>query len=157
MLPWVPLLKGGEAEFAEATLAIEKLAERQGHPPFPVEAMVSNLAALAALRYDKDEIRRFLKKLQERIKMSSDVFTDTWLYQDGKAEGRTEGKREGRTEATLKALRTVFELRFPGVAFPLLETVPDPATLEAALRAVVQASSAEEALAAIRTEVRTAG
>lgn len=85
------------------------------------------------------------------------MFTDTWLYQDGKAEGRTEGKTEGRTEATLKALRTVFELRFPGVAFPLLETVPDPATLEAALRAVVQASSAEEALAAIRTEVRTAG
>ena len=88
--------------------------------------------------------------------MSSDVFTETWLYQDGKAEGRNEGRSEGKTEGALKALRTVFELRFPGVAFPALGAVSEN-TLEAALRAVVQASSAEEALAAIRAELRTAG
>ncbi|MFN7936772.1 MAG: hypothetical protein U0R19_25860 [Bryobacteraceae bacterium] len=161
LLPWVPLLKGGEAEFAEAALAIEKLAECRDQVPYPVEAMVSNLAGLAALRYDKDEIRRFLKKLQERIKMTSDLFTETWLYQDGKSEGRNEGKaegrNEGRTEATLKALRTVFELRFPHAVFPSLETGFDPEALEAALRAVVQAPTAEVALTSIRVELGLTG
>lgn len=155
LLPWVPLLKGGMREFEQAAVAIETLAGDPGHAPYPVAAMAGNLAALATLRYDKDEIRLLLENLREKLRMTSDIFTETWLYQDGKAEGKAEGQAEGRAEGTLKAkredLRTVFQLRFPGCDIPSqIDLVSDIAALDTAFRQVIQATTAEDAAAAIR-------
>ena len=79
LLPWVPLLKGGEAEFRRATAAIERLFEGPEKPPYPVNVMVNNIATLASLRYDKEAIGHLLERLVTKVMPSTELFLDSWL------------------------------------------------------------------------------
>ncbi len=88
LLPWVPLPKGGAAEFEQASSAIERLVDHREDAPYPVDVMVNNLATLATLRYDRDAISQFLERLVNKTMLSTELFLDSWLYQDGVAAGK---------------------------------------------------------------------
>ena len=145
LLPWVPLLKGGAAEFERAAAAVELLADHPEQAPYEVEAMVNNLAVLATLRYDKDVIRHFLERLQEKLMFSTDLFEESWLYKDGVAAGQAKGEAKGRRGA----LTLFLQKRFPGEAFPELDRIERPETLDAILLTAIDAHSAAEIRAAI--------
>jgi len=159
LLAWVPLLKGGEAEFRQAAAAMERLAEHPEKSPYPVEVMMSNLAALATLRYDKEVIRVFLERLREKIMLSTDLFRESWLYQDGKAEGKAEGEAKGEAKGLLmgkrQALRLAWNQRFPGSGeLPELDRIDQSDALDLLLVAVLEAQNADQARAAILAAVR---
>lgn len=156
LLPWVPLLKGGEAEFEQAAIAIERLSEDPARAPYPLDVMVSNLAALATLRYDKEAISLFLERLREKIMMSTELFTESWLYQDGKAQGKAEGKAEGLLAGKRQAVRLALHQRFPDCGeLTELDRLDRPETLDMLLITALQARSSDEALAAIAEALRT--
>jgi len=150
LLPWVPLLKGGAAEVEQAVAAIARLSDQPASAPYPVETMFSNLAVLATLRYDRDAIRMFLEGVREKVMLSTDLFTESWLYQ----EGRAEGKAEGGLTAKREDLRLVWNARFPGSeAPPELDRITSAATLDRLLSSIVRAQNADEARRVVLTSI----
>lgn len=150
LLPWAPLLRGGPPELERAVAAIERLAERGEPAPYPIDVMVSNLAGLAGLRYDKDEIVRLLARLRERIMLPIDIFEDSCQYQEGEAKGEARGKAEGLIAGKRDAIRLALDSRFPGAdATADLDRIFQPEALNQALVAVLRAETRQEALEAI--------
>ena len=154
LLTWVPLLNGGLAEFEQAASEIERLIEDPRKLPYPAEVMVSNIAALATLRYDKDIICQILERVREKIMMSTDLFSETWLYKDAKAEGKVEGRAEGmvqgKAEANREALRLSWNIKFPEAGdLQELGPIDRIETFDGLLAAVIKAQTADEARAAI--------
>lgn len=147
LLPWAPLLRsGGQNLLERAVAAIERLAERQDRAPYPIPVMVSNLAGLAVLRYDKDEIVSLLAGLREKMMFPIDIFEDTWLYQEGKAEGEAKGKAEGLLAGKREAIALALASRFPGAGgIAEIDRIAEPAALNEALLAVLRADSFEQA------------
>ena len=84
LLPWVPLMKGGAAEFERATEAIGKIAEGMDRTALEPRMLMNRLASLASLRYDKITIGKFLDKLEEKVMLTSEAFKVSWLYQGGR-------------------------------------------------------------------------
>lgn len=151
LLPWVPALNSTPSEVARATAAIQHLTQHPEQAPYSVDTMIGNLAALASLRYGKLEARKLIEKLQRKIMLSTDLFTDSWLYKDGKAEGEAIGEAKGKLEGKLEDLRTAFQLRFPEASLPPeIETLSNLDTVQQAFRAVLQAANAAEATEAVR-------
>jgi predicted transposase YdaD len=159
LLPWVPLLKGGAAEFAQASAAIERLFDHPEQAPYAVDVMVSNLATLATLRYDKDAISHFLERLVTKIMLSTDLFTESWLYKDGEAAGRAAGRAEGEAKGEAKGKRASLLLalkhKFPAIAPPPeISQIDSSEELDQLLVAILEAHNADEARAAIQAAVR---
>ena len=92
LLPWVPLLKGGAAEFERAAQAIEQLVECP-KPPNEPDVLTSQLAVMAALRCDKKAVKEFLQRLERKIMISIDAFKGK-LALPGRF-GRGQGGRPG--------------------------------------------------------------
>ncbi|MBS1826037.1 MAG: Rpn family recombination-promoting nuclease/putative transposase [Acidobacteria bacterium] len=155
LLPWVPALNSGTDDLVRATEAIQHLSEHPDQAPYAVDTMIGNLAVLASLRYDKLEIRKLLEKLQRKIMLSTDLFTDSWLYKDGKAEGEAIGEAKGKLEGQREDLRTAFQLRFPEAPLPPeIETLTNLDAIQQAFRAVLQARASHEAITAIQQAVQ---
>lgn len=151
LLPWVPLLKGGAAEFEQAVAAIARLTDQPVSAPYPVDTMLSSLAVLATLRYDKDVIRMFLEGVREKVMLSTDLFTDSWLYQEGKAEGKAEGGLAAKREF----LRLAWTTRFPGAgSLPELDRISHADTLDRLLPVILKAPSSVEARSAILAAIQ---
>ena len=145
LLPWAPLLNGRDLE--AAIHAIAKLAAQPGSPPYPIDVMLSNLAGLAVLRYDKEEIAGLLTGLRERLMLPIDIFEDTWLYKEGQAEGKAEGLLAGKRDA----IRLAAHSRFPSLGELIeLEAIDDGSTLNDLLLLVLRAQSGNEITAAIQ-------
>ncbi len=164
LLTWVPLLKGGLAEFQRAAERIEELLERPGEAPYRVEAMVSDIAALAVLVYDKDTISRLLERLRRKTMLTTDLFVDTWLYKDGvaagvavgKAEGKAEGEAHGILDGKRQSLRLALKKRFPMIGTaPEIDRVDGSEALDNLLLAILEAETAGDAQAAIHAALRT--
>lgn len=155
LLPWVPLLKGGAVEFGEAVERIGRLADRPHDAPYLVSAMVSDLAVLAGLRYDKDAINHFLERLRRTMTLSTDLFTDSWLYKDGVAEGEAKGRAEGETTALRKSVRAVLTNRFPDLGtLPEIDGIDHPEVLNRLLLAILDSKTADDARAAVEAALR---
>lgn len=76
---------------------------------------------------------------------STDLFEESWLYKDGVAAGEAKGEAKGRRGA----LTLFLQKRFPGEAFPELDRIERPETLDAILLTAIDAHSAAEIRAAI--------
>ncbi len=158
LLAWAPLLKGGSGTIERAAAAIEQLFDLDDHEKFKPIALVSKLASLASLRYDKNAIRKFLERLEKKIMMSTDAFKVSWLYQEGLEEGRAEGKAEGKAEGEARgiakgksdAIRLALQNKFPALG-PILELdqVERPEVLDSLLLAVLEARNPAEAHSAV--------
>jgi hypothetical protein len=152
LLPWVPLLRGGAAEFQEAAAAIERLADHPAQAPYPLEVMVSNLATLATLRYDKEAIGLFLERLREKMMLSTELFTESWLYQDGKSQGKAEGLLAGKRAA----LHLAMNKRFPHlIEVSALDSIDRSEVLDTLLLAILEAQTDGEARAAVEDALGT--
>ncbi len=144
LLPWVPLLKGGFAEFERATEAIFGLGKSPEHKP---EALRIRLASLATLRYDKNAIKAFLEKLEKSMMISREAFKVSWLYQ----EGLEEGKAEGKAEAILIAVST----KFPSLDVAReLDQIRSMSILDEVFAAILTAESPDEVLSIISTAAK---
>ncbi|MFN7938938.1 MAG: hypothetical protein U0R19_36755 [Bryobacteraceae bacterium] len=163
LLPWVSTLKSSPADLQHAAEEIESLATHPEQLPYAIDTMVGDLAVLASLRYDKVEIRKLLERLRRKIMFPSDIFQDSWIYKDGKAEGLiegkaegiAEGKAEGRLDGKREDLRTAFELRFPHAPVPQqIDTLVNIDAIQSAFRSVIQAATADEATHAIERAAR---
>ena len=163
LLPWVPLLKGGAAEFEQASAAIEWLVDHPGGAPYPAEVMVSNLATLATLRYDKDAISHFLERLKTKIMLSTDLFVESWLYQDGLAAGEAKGEARGEAKGEAKgqldgkrsSVRLALHKKFPALAASTdLNQIRSSEVLDNLLLAIMDARDADDARAALEAALR---
>jgi hypothetical protein len=155
LLPWVPLLEGGTAEFEHAIAAIERLLDHPAEAPYPAAAMMSNLATLAVLRYDKDAVGHYLERLVTKNMLSIDVFKDTWLYKDGVADGRAEGRVEGAIEILRTTLRQALNKKFPELGtLPEIDQIGSPDDLGKLLLDIIDAQNSDEAGAAVQAAVR---
>ncbi|MFN7938939.1 MAG: hypothetical protein U0R19_36760 [Bryobacteraceae bacterium] len=98
----------------------------------------------------------------------ADIFHDSWIYKDGKAEGliegkaegiaegKAEGKAEGRLDGKRESLRTAFELRFPHAPVPPeIDTLVHIDAIQSAFRSVIQAATADEATHAIEQAAKS--
>ena len=142
LLAWVPLLKGDNAEFERATVAIGRLSESAAGLACKPDVLVSKLASLASLRYDKNAIKGFLEKLEKRIMLSTEAFKVSWLFQEGKAEGKAEGK--------LEAIRIALAAKFPGLEIVHeLDQIHRPELLDDLLDAIMKAQSPDDVRSAI--------
>lgn len=152
LLDWVPWMKGG-LEATEA--AIGRIDEFRKHPneaPYPPDVMASNLALAVASRYDKDKIRDILERLKEKnVLIPKEVFTESWVYRDGVAEGRAEGRVEGQLQAKRDAVASVLKRRFPSIARPAgLDKITDLEKLDRLFDRLVDARTESGAEAAIK-------
>ena len=156
LLAWVPLLKGGLAEFERATEAIARLPEP--------DVLRSKLVSLAALRYDKDTIKGFLGRLEKQIMLASDALKVSWLYQEGweegKAEGEVTGRAEGKAEGEaagiakgkFESIRIALTTKFPGLDVGReLSQIRSHEILDDLLAAILRSHSAEEVRSVILT------
>ena len=140
LLAWVPLLKGGLAEFERATEAIARLAE-----PYVLR---SKLVSLAALRYDKDTIKGLLGRLEKQIMLSTDALKVSWLYQEGWEEGKAEGKFE--------SIRIALTTKFPGLDVGReLSQIRSHEIFDDLLAAILRSHSADEVRSVILTAVNS--
>ena len=157
LLPWVPLLRGGDLEFERAADAIEYLVDNP-NPHYDPQVLASDLATLAALRYDKEAIRRFLQRLLRKNMISIDAFKVTWMYQEGVEEGEAKGKAEGKAEGLLDgkraALRLALASRFPQEQFPEIDQVHQSEALDSILLVALEARTPDQVRTAILTVVR---
>ncbi len=157
LLPWVPLLKGGAAEFERAAQAIEHLVDNP-KPPHEPRVLMSHLATMAALRYDKKAVKEFLRGLERKVMFSIDAFKVSWLYQEGLEEGKAEGKAVGKAEGLLdgkrSALRLALARRFPLEQFPEIDQVHQPEALDSLLLAALEAKTLDQVRAEILAVVR---
>lgn len=158
LLPWAPLLKGGLAEFERTTVAMERLFEdREKAGALKPAVLVSKLASLASLRYDKSAIKWFLERLEKKIMLSTDAFKVSWLYQEGleegKAEGIAAGKAEGKAEGKSEAIRIILSDRFPALGLAAELNHVRPESLDTLLTAILKAQNPEDARAAILVAV----
>lgn len=157
LLPWVPLLKGGEAEFLGAVDAIEELVENP-KPPYDGRALMSHLATLAGLRYDKDTIKQFLQRLERKIMISIDAFKESWLYkegvEEGEAIGEAKGKAIGEAKGKVNALRMLLGGKFPAEVFPEIDQVKQPEAIDHLLLATLDAETPDQFRDAILAVVR---
>ena len=157
LLPWVPLLKGGTAEFERAAQAIEQLVEHP-KPPYEPRVLMSYLATMASLRYDKKAVKEFLQRLERKIMISIDAFKVSWLYQEGLEEGEAKGEAKGRAEGAAtslrSALRRTLASKFPAEEFPEIDQAHPPETLDRLLQAALEAKTPDDARAAILAVVR---
>lgn len=72
----------------------------------------------------------------------------------GIAKGIAKGMQTGRLEEARRVLRRLLVLRFPGLeTLPELDAVTSPERIESLLEAIVTASDAEAARAAIRQAI----
>ena len=154
MLAWAPLFKGDEKVFEQATIAIERLFSLGNIEEHKPVTLISKLATLASLRYDKNTIKRFLERLEKKIMLSSDAFKVSWLYQEGLEEGRAEGQAKGKAEGVVRAIRIALQKKFPMLgAVAELDSVQRPEALDELLSAILEARSPEEARSALLTAV----
>jgi hypothetical protein len=145
LLPWVPLLKGGQAELDRLAAGMAELMEHPETAPYPVSVMVNNLATLAGLRYDKDVIRQLIKRLGTKMMLDTELFVDTWLYKDGVKAGKVEGKAEGKVEGEREAVRTLLSARFPSLLpMPELDRIASTQALKQVLLAVADAKTEDD-------------
>jgi hypothetical protein len=156
LLPWTPLLKGGIEEFERAAAEIERLAEHPENAPYEVSVMVNNIATLATLRYDRDVIRQLLDHFRRDAMLSTEVLKVSWLYKDGvkdgQKQGRKAGRKEGRLESKREWLRLTAQSRFPGIGpLPELDRIDQPEVFDQLLLVVLNAASADEVRAAVRS------
>ena len=142
LLAWAPLFRGNAEVFEQAAIAIERLfylGNIEEHKPV---ALISKLATLASLRYDKNTIKRFLERLEKKIMLSSDAFKVSWLYQ--------EGLEEGRAEAKIGMLRHALQKKFPSIGpIPELDHWPRPEVLDNLLFEIMEAQTLEKARSVI--------
>lgn len=151
LLPWAPLLKGGRAELMKTVERIEELAEHPEEAPYPLSVMVSNLATLAGLRYDKDVVQHTVERLRTKMMLDTELFTDTWLYKDGVKAGRKEAKLEAKREALRVALDTLFPELGEAAEF---DQISSPKALDRLLVAVLKAKTVDEVRSAITAASR---
>lgn len=154
LLPWVPLLKTGEAELLKGIERIQWLAGHPDSAPYPVPVMVSNLAVLAGLRYDEDVISGLLERLRTNMMLDTELFVDTWLYKKGEAAGEAKGEAKGKAEGKRGALRMVITKRFPSLDLTSQIDQISTETLDELLAALICAQSPEEACAAVQAALR---
>ena len=145
LLPWVPLLKGGKAEFERAALAIESLP-----PPHEPEVLMNDLASLAALRYDRVVIQELARSLRNRTMFSIDAFKVSWLFKEGLAEGKAEGLLEGKRST----LRVFAGKKFPATQFPEIDQIHEPEICDNLLLAAMEAATEEQFRARILAALR---
>jgi predicted transposase YdaD len=164
LLPWVPLLKGGIAEFERAALGIERLAECPERAPYSMAVMVNNIATLATLRYDKDVIRQLLEHLRREGMLPTEALKVSWLYKDGVKAGRQRGLKKGlerglergRLAAKRESLRLAIEKRFPAIGpLPQIDVIAPPEVLDQLLLAILEATSPDEVRRAVASAVGT--
>ena len=158
LLAWAPLLKGGSRTIERAAAAIEQLFDFEDPEQYKPMALVSRLASLASLRYDKNAIKKFLERLEKKIMLSTDAFKVSWLYQEGLEEGRAEGKAVGKAEGEAQgiakgksdAIRLAIQQKFPSFGLIAeLDQVERPEALDGLLLAVLEARSPAEARSAL--------
>jgi hypothetical protein len=155
LLPWVPLLRAGAAEFEKAVDEMGRLADHPGEAPYPVPVMVTNLATLAGLRYDKDVICHFLERLRTKMMLDTELFKDTWLYKDGVKAGRKQGKAEGQLEGKREMLRKTLRAKFPAVReLPEIDQVVTAGVFDDLLLAIFNAKGEDDVRAAIQAAIR---
>jgi len=145
LLPWVPLLKGGAADFQRAAGAIEYLFANR-NPLYDPILLTSQLASLAGLRYDKEAIRQFLQRLLRKNMIPLDVFKVSCFYQEGKAEGEINGKRA--------VLRLMLRRKFPGEEFPEIDQIHQAEALDGVVSAAIDAEDVEQVRGAILAVIR---
>lgn len=148
------MLRGGIAEFERASVEIERVV-LEGLGP---AALLSHLATLASLRYDKGEVGRIVDPLRRKKMFSTEAFKVSWLYQDGLAEGLAEGKAagkaEGKTEGKRHAILALLRKRFPGEDFPSLDEISADGDLDSLLFAINDAADLSGAREAIQKHSR---
>jgi hypothetical protein len=151
LLPWVPLLKAGAAEFERAVDGIAWLAEHPEKAPYPAAVMVSNLATLAGLRYDGDVINRFLEGFGTKMILDKELLMDTCYYKDGVKQG----KAEGELEVGRRHLRLMLSEKFPALG-PIreIDQLNRTETLDQLFLAVLRARTEEDVRAAVQSALR---
>jgi hypothetical protein len=91
--------------------------------------------------------------------LSTDLFTESWLYKDGLAAGEVKGKAEGKAEGLIDgkraALRLALKKRFPAMEPPPeIDQVERSEALDELLLAILDAQSVDDARAAVQTALR---
>ncbi|MGH9836131.1 MAG: hypothetical protein ACREBD_39470 [Blastocatellia bacterium] len=108
ILPFVPLMKGGQAELEASAQALGQVAEE------PLRQRLSlHFVMLGSLRYNRVEL---LDLLGRTTMVPLHILKETPFYQEireegrqeGREEGREEGRREGREEVERKVLIELF-------------------------------------------------
>jgi predicted transposase YdaD len=151
LLPFVPLMRGGESEVEEAAARLRGVVNEQRQRDLSLHFIV-----LGGLRYNREEIvemvvRRGMIPL-EQLKASSmyEYFMEEArkdIIKEGRKKGLQQGiqkgRREGKFDGVREALLLVIEKRFPEIdVSKQIKSIRTIATLEKLLTEAVEFSDA---------------
>jgi predicted transposase YdaD len=140
LLPFIPLMRGGKQELAEAARQLAEMEDaRQG------QDLRLHFIVLGGLRYNVEEILEAVGRggmiPWEQLKESS-VYQH--ILKEGKKEGLEEGIEKGKLEAIREMLNLLIEKRFPGLDLaPEIGRIADLAALERLCLEVIELPDAE--------------
>ncbi len=113
LLPFVPLMRGGEAELAASARRLGQIAEEKDQSKLGFDFLI-----LGALRYDRADLLDLIggeDMLPLRIYKESPMYE--FLINEGKdrwkAEGEIEGEIKGEIKSAAEMLRLLIARRFP--------------------------------------------
>lgn len=120
LLPFIPLMQGGEEALTEAARRLHDVGESAKR-----REMALHFLMLGGLRYNYADVYEML----ERTMISLHDLQDSSFYQKILRDGREEGQQQGRQqgiEALDHAFRSLANKRFPGIELaPELDTIDD--------------------------------
>jgi hypothetical protein len=122
LLPWIPLMKGGDRE--ETVAAWKEAAEQE-----PEHGLRETYAGLALVFADLADGLTVWKQGLEGWNMRKSRVIEEW-----REEGRQEGRQEGRTEALRDVLLRLLGRRFPEAASEVVAAVQNQSSGDELLR-----------------------
>ena len=143
LLPFIPLMQGGEAALEEVVQRVNVLSEEQRRG-----GLAMSFLGLGTLLYDPHR----LLSLIGREPMILELIKDTPGYHllcdmarnDGLNDGLAKGRVEGREAQSIRMIKLLAVSRFPQLDLSAaLEPIQDVATLEQLLLEVIQFDTAE--------------
>jgi predicted transposase YdaD len=153
LLPFVPLMRGGESEVEEAAARLRGVVNEQRQRDLSLHFIV-----LGGLRYNREEIvemvvRRGMIPL-EQLKASSmyEYFMEEArkdIIKEGRKKGLQQGiqkgRREGKAEGIAEAILLFISERFPQIdASQQIKRIKDPARLRKLYAEIIKMSDAAE-------------
>lgn len=122
LLPFVPLMKGGQDTLAEGARALGQIADEDRK-----RELAAHFVIMGGLRYTHDEM---FNVIWRHTMIPIQQLKDSSVYQLAKSEGKEEGLEKGR-ETLMAILLDVIGKRFPGLDVKAeLEFVEDLDTLK---------------------------
>ncbi len=136
LLPWVPLLGGGQPELQEAAEKIVATGDK---------SLASSFCTLGGLRYDKVVLEHMLERLHMFI--PKELFDEGPAYIEVRAEGKAEGQAQGRADAARESLRHLLARKFPELLSEAaaLDSIQDANRLMVLFDGILDATSVEQA------------